>query len=68
MSVAMKCYRCGCTDDNACLDPETKLPCSWVNEAEVLLCSVCAKALRCDNPDCGICRDRGVVPDEAGAA
>lgn len=35
------CRGCGCTDERACFDPDTELPCHW---AEPGLCSVCAKA------------------------
>lgn len=32
------CRFCGCTDDNACVDPFTGEPCSW---AEYDLCTSC---------------------------
>ena len=36
-----RCRICGCTDDDACLDPETGELCYWVEED---LCSVCQGA------------------------
>ena len=36
----MTCEVCGCTDDMACIDLTTGLPCHWAEED---LCSVCAK-------------------------
>ena len=36
------CRGCGCTDDDACWDEETKGPCHWVKSD---LCSLCAQKL-----------------------
>ena len=33
------CQECGCTDEHACFDPSTELPCYWVEPG---LCSTCA--------------------------
>lgn len=33
-----KCRVCGCTENNACIDPETGWPCHWIEED---LCSAC---------------------------
>lgn len=33
-----RCDRCGCTEDNACLDTTTGRPCSWAGPS---LCSGC---------------------------
>jgi hypothetical protein len=35
-----RCRECGCTETAACIDPDTLLPCYWVERD---LCSVCAK-------------------------
>jgi hypothetical protein len=39
------CRRCGCTEDNACLDPRTHEPCCWqeldTERADGSLCSAC---------------------------
>jgi hypothetical protein len=35
-----RCRVCGCTEENACIDPDTGEPCYWV---EPDLCSVCAE-------------------------
>lgn len=37
------CRGCGCTDTDACYDPETDAPCYWATEDP--LCSVCVKRL-----------------------
>jgi hypothetical protein len=38
------CSLCGCTDLDACQDPDTGLPCSWVNGlGDEDVCTVCAK-------------------------
>jgi len=37
------CEGCGCTDDDACLDPETGEACYWVEAYDGDLCSVCAR-------------------------
>jgi len=34
-----RCRVCGCSEDNACIDPDTGEPCYWV---EPDLCSACA--------------------------
>lgn len=39
-----ECRVCGCSDFDACFDPETGAGCYWVDED---LCSVCAR----DNAD-----------------
>jgi hypothetical protein len=39
------CEGCGCTEDDACLDRATGLPCSWVDHFDGDLCSLCAKIL-----------------------
>lgn len=39
--IGGKCQECGCTDDQACPDPQTFEPCFWANEAKTY-CSVCA--------------------------
>jgi hypothetical protein len=40
------CVGCGCTDENACIDPVTGEPCYWVDTGGTGLrgdlCSVCA--------------------------
>jgi hypothetical protein len=55
----MTCAYCSCTDEKACLDPETGLPCQMVTDG---ICSVCAKELYCGWEECPICLERGVVP------
>ena len=39
------CEGCGCTDDKACLDPETGEACHWVEAYDGDLCRVCARIL-----------------------
>lgn len=39
------CRICGCTEHDACLDPETDQPCSWAGDD---LCSACAGKERHD--------------------
>lgn len=34
-----QCWGCGCTDQTACVDPDTRQPCHWVKAD---FCSVCA--------------------------
>jgi hypothetical protein len=34
-----QCSKCGCTDENACVDPKTHQACAWVSDT---LCSACA--------------------------
>ncbi len=36
-----RCIRCGCTDDNACVDPVTGVPCHWIS-LDPPVCSACA--------------------------
>ena len=38
MSIPALCRVCGCTDDNACIEPDG-FPCCWVEQD---LCSACA--------------------------
>lgn len=38
-----RCIGCGCTDDAACFDPATGMPCSWVARTDMNICSVCAQ-------------------------
>lgn len=38
------CIHCGCTDDDACVDPVSGLSCSWVSEDECSACVVEADA------------------------
>lgn len=38
---ADRCWGCGCTEADACVDPETGLGCAWVSEARNF-CSNCA--------------------------
>jgi len=40
--VPRRCRECGCTETTPCIDPDTLLPCHWV---EHNLCSVCAKPI-----------------------
>lgn len=42
----MKCRICGCTDNNACLDPDLGITCGW---AEPDLCTFCAAAIASDD-------------------
>jgi len=50
------CVGCGCTDDDACLDPETGEPCFWLegfagdcqdpaSTAVAYICSVCGRRM-----------------------
>lgn len=36
------CEGCGCTDEDACLDPETGAACYWVEGVDIDICSCCA--------------------------
>lgn len=48
------CAGCGCTDEDACADPVTGLPCSWVEGLNFDVCTVCqavADALPADEPE-----------------
>lgn len=60
----MTCEYCSCTDERACLDPDTQLPCQMVAPG---LCSVCAGELYCGWPECPICLERGIVPKASPA-
>ena len=65
------CEGCGCTDGDACLDPETGEPCYWIESFDGDLCSVCFVALatgdedrlleRAEVRDTRIFRERGEV-------
>ncbi len=48
MSDERKCRYCGCTEDHACVDPYTKLPCRWV---EPDLCSECVDKVPAEPAD-----------------
>lgn len=51
MSAPRVCEGCACTDDNACLDPDTGEPCFWVTDYAGDLCSVCAKLAIAMSPE-----------------
>jgi hypothetical protein len=40
------CVGCGCTDADACVDPQTGEPCHWVEGADKNVCSACAAIAR----------------------
>ena len=42
ISCGRRCRVCGCTDNNACLDPNSQEVCHWVSDD---LCSVCDAAM-----------------------
>jgi hypothetical protein len=41
-----RCRECGCTDHQACADPETGEACWWANDARTV-CSLCALLYTC---------------------
>jgi hypothetical protein len=46
------CAGCGCTDNNACIDPETGEPCAWAEGVDIDICTRCAAiALRMAEAD-----------------
>ena len=45
------CEGCGCTDDDACLDPETGEACYWVEAYDGDLCSVCGRIALAMTPE-----------------
>jgi hypothetical protein len=50
--VLRTCAGCGCTDHNACIDPETFEPCAWVEDVDIDICTTCAAiALRMAEAD-----------------
>lgn len=53
--IAGKCRECGCTDERACLDEETGLPCHWTDESESL-CNVCALRIAAEWLEGALCR------------
>lgn len=48
LQAVATCIGCGCTDLDACLDPDTGVTCSWLRvdrAAGVGVCSVCDEEL-----------------------
>jgi len=60
VAIPGTCSRCGCTEDNACVDDDGE-PCAWA-DAERTLCTVCEAdetrcPVRCAGYRCVLSRD-----------
>lgn len=42
ISSALPCAGCGCTEEAACVDPDTRMGCGWVQVKPFPWCSLCA--------------------------
>ena len=57
--VPGRCRICGCTEERPCIDPETQMPCGWLDREHTL----------CDNINCiarvPMSEIETMIPDDA---